>query len=66
LNSCQHFDLPVRLVVVLNSHFNSMSDHKSESVIMASFFIITLPLSHQLRKSTLLPGALSSSLCPQE
>jgi hypothetical protein len=55
LNSCQHFDLPVRLVVVLNSHFNSMSDPKTGSVIMDSFFIKTLPLP-QLRKSTLLPG----------
>jgi hypothetical protein len=42
LNSCQHFDPPVRLVVALNSRFDSMSYPKSGSVIMDSFFIITL------------------------
>jgi hypothetical protein len=54
LNSCQHFDPPVLFVVALNSHFDSMSDPKTGSVIMDSFFIITL--LPQLRESTLLPG----------
>jgi hypothetical protein len=55
LNSCQHFDLPVCLVIVLNSRFNSMSDPKTGSIIMDLFFIITLLLP-QLCESTLLPG----------